>query len=85
MEDIVRAVNGCMKVRVKTPEAVQPFAVPQLLNYLEGWNLADGVGQTNESLNHDLQSSVYSQGDVSRDGDGGAIKSDPEYLIRLQH
>lgn len=88
MEDIGHVVNGCMKVRVKTPEAIQPFGVPQLFNYLEGWNLADGVGETNESLNQGLQSSVYQQENLvegSCDGGSGAIKSDPEYLTTWRH
>lgn len=36
MEGIGHVVNGCMKARVKTPKAIQPFCVPQLLNYLAG-------------------------------------------------
>lgn len=80
MEGIGHVVKGCMKVRVKPPEAIQSFGVPQLLNYLEGWNLTDGVGETNESLNHDLQSSVYQQENHVDVSCNGAIETDPEYL-----
>lgn len=44
MEGIGYVVNGCMKVRGKPS---RPSSAPRLLNYLEGWNLADGVRQMN--------------------------------------
>lgn len=80
MENIGHVTNECMKVSVKTLEAIQPIGVRELLNYLEGWNLADGAGETNEALNHGPQSSVYqleSLTDMSCDCGSRAFNSLP--------